>query len=505
MFDNMENEAILVCKNIVKRFGPVNALNGVDFEVRRGEIRGLIGENGSGKSTLTSIMAGMQKATSGTMEYKGKPWNPSTMAQAQEQGVCMILQESNTVRGCTVAENIFAGQVGKFSRLGVVNMKKMNEEAQKLLDSFGVGRIRAADLIDRYSFEDRKMIEIVRSVSSHTEILVVDETTTALSFDARELVNKLMKRLAAENKAVIFISHDMNEILEQCTDLTVLRDGNIIGHLTGEEMRQPGAPEKIRYMMVGREIGDAYYRSDYDTSHQDEVMLEFRNVSVGDIHDFNLQLHRGEIIGFGGLRGCGMRLIGRAGFGLEKLSAGQVLKNGKEIDTPLTAIRNGIGYISKDRDTEALILSASIADNITFPSLDSLSRYTFISPRKEKALVRREVERFLIKCNTPRQLVSTLSGGNKQKVSFAKWTAKGSDVLIMDCPTRGVDIGVKQSMYAFIAQMKREGKAILLISEELSELIGMADKIIILKDFAVSGEFMRSPDLQETDIIGSMI
>ena len=505
MFDNMENEAILVCKNIVKRFGPVNALNGVDFEVRRGEIRGLIGENGSGKSTLTSIMAGMQKATSGTMEYKGKPWNPSTMAQAQEQGVCMILQESNTVRGCTVAENIFAGQVGKFSRLGVVNMKKMNEEAQKLLDSFGVGRIRAADPIDRYSFEDRKMIEIVRSVSSHTEILVVDETTTALSFDARELFYKLMKRLAAENKAVIFISHDMNEILEQCTDLTVLRDGNIIGHLTGEEMRQPGAPEKIRYMMVGREIGDAYYRSDYDTSHQDEVMLEFRNVSVGDIHDFNLQLHRGEIIGFGGLSGCGMRLIGRAGFGLEKLSAGQVLKNGKEIDTPLTAIRNGIGYISKDRDTEALILSASIADNITFPSLDSLSRYTFISPRKEKALVRREVERFLIKCNTPRQLVSTLSGGNKQKVSFAKWTAKGSDVLIMDCPTRGVDIGVKQSMYAFIAQMKREGKAILLISEELSELIGMADKIIILKDFAVSGEFMRSPDLQETDIIGSMI
>ena len=260
----MGNEVILVCKDIVKKFGPVNALNGVDFEVRRGEIRGLIGENGSGKSTLTSIMAGMQKATSGSMEYKGKPWNPSTMAEAQEQGVCMILQESNTIRGCTVAENIFAGQIEKFSTFGVVNMRKMIAEAQKLLDSFGIGKISAADVIDKYSFEDRKMIEIVRSVSSDTEVLVVDETTTALSFDARELFYGLMKKLAEQNKAVIFISHDMNEILEQCTDLTVLRDGDIIGNLTGEEMRQPGAPERIRYMMVGREIGDAYYRSDYD-------------------------------------------------------------------------------------------------------------------------------------------------------------------------------------------------------------------------------------------------
>ena len=197
-------------------------------------------------------MAGMQKATSGTMEYKGKPWDPSTMAQAQERGVCMILQESNTVRGCTVAENIFAGQFHKFSKFGIVNMKKMTCEAQRLLDSFGVGRIRAADNIDKYSFEDRKMIEIVRSVSSNTEILVVDETTTALSFDARELFYGLMKKLAEQNKAVIFISHDMDEILQQCTHLTVLRDGNIIGHLTGEEMRQPCAPEKIRYMMVGR-------------------------------------------------------------------------------------------------------------------------------------------------------------------------------------------------------------------------------------------------------------
>ncbi len=501
----MENQTILVCKNIVKKFGPVNALNGVDFEVRRGEIMGLIGENGSGKSTLTSIMAGMQKATSGSMEYKGKPWSPDTMANAQNEGVCMILQESNTVRGCTVAENIYAGHMDKFTKLGIINIRKMIKSAQQLLDSFGMGRICASDPIDKYSFEDRKMVEIVRALFSDPEILVVDETTTALSFDARELFYGIIRKLADNNKAVIFISHDMEEILTRCTNLTVLRDGNIIGHLTREEMDLPGAPEKIRYMMVGREIGDAYYRNDYDISHGEEVALEFDNVSVGDIKNFDLTIHKGEIIGIGGLSGCGMRLIGRAGFGLEKLSGGEVRRNGKIINSPLTAINNGIGYVSKDRDTEALILSASISNNITLPSLNDLSKYSFIDPRKENAIVKKEVERYLIKCKTPKQKVSTLSGGNKQKVSFAKWTAKDSDVLIMDCPTRGVDIGVKQSMYAFISQMKKDGKAILLISEELSELIGMSDKIIILKDFAVSGQFMRSPDLKETDIIGSMI
>ena len=501
----MDNQTILVCKNIVKKFGPVNALNGVDFEVRRGEIRGLIGENGSGKSTLTSIMAGMQKATSGSMEYKGKIWNPDTMAYAQEQGVCMILQEAATIKGCTVAENIYAGRMSEFSRFGIISVRKMIKSAQELLDSFGIKNIKASDVIDRYSFEDRKMIEIVRAMSSEPEILIVDETTTALSFDARELFYGLIKKLTEKNKAVIFISHDMNEILEHCTDLTVLRDGDIIGHLNREEMNLPGAPEKIRFMMVGREIGDAYYRSDFDPSHENEIALEFENVSVGKIKDFSLKLHKGEIIGLGGLSGCGMRLIGRAAFGQEKLNDGKVMRNGNIIDSPLTAIRNGIGYISKDRDTEALILSASISENITLPSLDSLSEHTFIDPRKEKALVKKEVERYLIKCNSPRQTVSTLSGGNKQKVSFAKWTAKDSDVLIMDCPTRGVDIGVKQSMYAFIAQMKKDGKAILLISEELSELIGMADKILILKDFAVSKEFLRSADLSETDIIGYMI
>lgn len=505
-------QATVEIRGMNKNFGPTVALNNVDLDFYPGEIRGLIGENGSGKSTVTSIMAGMQRATSGKMTYKGKPWEPTSMAWAQEQGVCMILQEANTVAGCTVAENIFAGELAAFSSFGIFRVKKMNKAAQKLLDDFGLGRIRAEDNIEKYTFEDRKLIEIVRCVSDKTEVLVVDETTTALSLDGREILYKLMHDLAARGKSVVFISHDMDEILEQCTALTVLRDGKIIGTLPKEELDEAKDEtlreklvEKIRFMMVGREIGNAYYREDYDVSHSDEVALEFKDVSVNGIEHFSLQLHKGEIVGFGGLSGCGMRTIGRIGFGLEKPDSGAVIRKGRRIDKPLTAIRSGIGYISKNRDSEALILSASIAENIAFPSYDDLSEFGFISPRKEKKLVDGEVKKYAIKCKTAKQNVSILSGGNKQKVSFAKWTAKDSDVLIMDCPTRGVDIGVKQAMYALIAQMKKDGKAIILISEELSELIGMADKIVIMKDNKITGEFMRRPDLQETDIIGSMI
>jgi ribose transport system ATP-binding protein len=297
----------------------------------------------------------------------------------------------------------------------------------------------------------------------------------------------------------------MDEILEQCTDLTVLRDGQIIGHLTREEMEQPNAEQVIRYMMVGREIGDAYYREDYDTSHGEGVALELKNVSLGAIQNFSLTLHEGEIIGFGGLSGCGMHEIGRIAFGLEKLESGSVERKGVKIKGCFEAINLGIGYISKNRDNEALILEDSIQDNIVLPSESELAHATFISPRKEKQMSDHEVDNFRIKCGTGRQWVNTLSGGNKQKVSFAKWTAKNSDVIIMDCPTRGVDIGVKQFMYGLIADMKKQGKSIILISEEMAELIGMADKIIIMKDFQVMKEFMRSKELSETDMIEYMI
>lgn len=502
----MANEVLFEARHMHKAFGPTIALKDVDFTLRRGEIRGLIGENGSGKSTIMSIASGMQPATSGEMTYMGKPWQPSNMIESQHAGISMILQEANTISGVTVAQNLFAGREAEFSKFGVINMFKMYRAAEEMLRKFGITHIHARDQIDSLTFEDRKLTEIVRCVDDDTQILVVDETTTALSLEGREILYKLVHKMADEGKAVVFISHDMDEILEQCTDLTVLRDGDIIGHLTREEMDAPDAVQRIRYMMVGREIGGKYYREDYDPSHSDEVALQMDHIAFGPIRDLSLTLHKGEIVGFGGLSGCGMHEIGRAAYGLEKLEAGSVTRNGKRITGCLTAIEHGIGYISKNRDSESLILDAAIQENIVLPSLTALTGPAgFISPASEKKLSDGQIDAFRIKCGTGKQYVNTLSGGNKQKVSFGKWMAKGSEVVIMDCPTRGVDIGVKQAMYTLIEQMKKDGKAILMISEELSELIGMADRIIIMKDFEVTKEFTRSADLKQTDIIEYMI
>ena len=500
-----EHEVIFQAINIRKEFESTVALKGADITLRRGEIRGLIGENGSGKSTIMSIAAGMQNATSGEMVYKGQPWKPASMIDAHRLGISMILQEANTIPGITVAQNIFAGREKEFTSCGVVRMKKMIQAAQKLLDQYGIGHIRAGDRIDMYNFEDRKLIELVRSIDDNMEILVVDETTTALSHTGRAILYRLMHQLAENQKTVVLISHDIDEILKHCTALTVLRDGVIVGELNQDDMRKPDVANTIRYLMIGREMTGDYYRSDYDGSCGNEVKLSFHHVSFGPIEDFSLDVHAGEIVGVGGLSGCGMHEVGRAGYGLEKLRSGSVTSGKQKVHSCMDALKCGIGYISKNRDIEALILNGSIQDNIVLPSLPDLQIGLYISPGAEKKMSDKEIEDFRIKCNGGKQWVNTLSGGNKQKVSFAKWVAKGSEIIIMDCPTRGVDVGVKQFMYQQIMEMKRAGKAILMISEELSELIGMADRLLIMKDFKIAKEFSRSPDLSPTDIVDYMV
>ena len=258
-----ENEIIFQAINIKKEFDVTVALKGADITLKRGEIRGLIGENGSGKSTIMSIAAGMQSATSGEMVYKGKTWNPTSMIDANLQGISMILQEANTIPGITVAQNIFAGREKEFTSHGIVRIKKMIRAAQALLDKYEIGYIHAADQIDRYNFEDRKLIELVRCINENIEILVVDETTTALSHNGRNVLYKLIHQLAEAHKTVVLISHDIDEILEHCTSLTVLRDGEIMGELTKEDMQKSDIANKIRYLMIGREMTGDYYRSDY--------------------------------------------------------------------------------------------------------------------------------------------------------------------------------------------------------------------------------------------------
>lgn len=499
----MAKEVIVEVKHMDKRFGSTIALNDVNITIRRGEIQGLIGENGSGKSTVTSIISGMQKADKGEMTFKGEKWEPQSMLWALEHGIGMIVQENGTIPGITVAENIFLGETDRFKKYGVVNKKQMFAEAQAALDHIGATHIKAGMMTGRLDMQDRKLVEIAKVMIKNPEVLVVDETTTALSQLGRDIIYGIMTKMKEEDKAVVFISHDLDEIMNVCDALTVLRDGKIIITFDKEEFDE----DLIKTSMIGREMQGDYYRSDYDGNSSDEVVLEIKNGNLGDqLKDFNLQLHKGEILGIGGLSHCGMHILGKVLFGAIPLQNGEITVGGEPLRNEANAMKKKIGYVAKDRDTESLNLNASIRDNIAVGGMETFAlKNLLILPGREKRYVEKQIQDLSIKCAGMEQYVSALSGGNKQKVVFGKWIGRGSNILIMDCPTRGVDIGVKQAMYQMMYRMKREGKALVIISEEMTELIGMADRLLIMKDGELKKEFTRSRKLTEQDVIKYMI
>lgn len=498
-------KAILKLRNISKRFGIVTALNNVSLEVFPGEIRGLIGENGSGKSTISSIAAGIQKADEGEMIFRDQPWNPDSMIHALQHGIGMVVQESGTIAGITVAENLFLAELDQFkNRMGMIDRKAMNKMADEAMAEIGVDNVKGEMPVASLDFQTRKLVEIAKVAMKKPDILIIDETSTALSHDGRELMYRLMKRYRDSGRAVIFISHDLDEIMEVCDTLTVLRDGSLIRTFTKEEFDE----DEIRTSMIGRELQGDYYRTSFEATRMDAVALQAEHLTVGEeLKDVSITLYKGEIVGVGGLSSCGMHTLGKALFGAAALDAG-VVRTGKGsvIKDEYTAMREGIGYVSKDRDVESLCLTASVRDNIAIAGLDRYAVGGFlVTNRKEKEYVNKQVEELSIKCSDPEQLTGQLSGGNKQKVVFGKWIGCGSEILILDCPTRGVDIGVKQAMYQLMVKLKEEGKTILMISEELPELIGMSDRILVMKDGVVTGELDRSRELTDAVIIKYMI
>jgi len=354
----------------------------------------------------------------------------------------------------------------------------------------------------------RKLIEIAKCLNKNPEIFIVDETTTALSETGRNLLYKKMNDLKNEGKSVLFISHDLDELMEKCDTLTVLRDGNIVANL--DKAKGEFDAEAIKKYMIGRELKGDYYRSDYDGSYSDQVVLKMVDGIEGNqLRHVNVELHKGEILGIGGLSECGMHTLGKALFGNIKIEGGYVY-TGENLDKLVKsesfAMSQKIGYLSKNRDVEALSLKTSIFDNIAIASINNIAKLNFLVTKSdEKKLVNKEVKALQIKCNSPQDLVSKLSGGNKQKVSLAKWIANDSEILILDCPTRGVDIGVKQFIYQLLYKMKQEGKSIIMISEELPELIGMSDRILIMKNGEITKEFTRSKDLTQEQIVEYMI
>ncbi|ADQ08047.1 ABC transporter related protein [Caldicellulosiruptor hydrothermalis 108] len=501
----MSVEKLIEVRNIDKYFGPVKVLNNVCLEIYKGEVRGLVGENGSGKSTLSSIIAGILQADGGKMFLKGNIYNPKSMIDAQTHGIGMVVQELGTVSNITVAENIFLGKVNNFKRFGIVDRKKLYKSAKEILERVGITDIDPAIPINFLNFEDRKLIEFAKVVDENLELLILDETTTALSQKGREIVYDLVQKLKSQNKSVLLISHDLDEIMKVCDTLTVLRDGNVITELPKQEFEE----NKIKQYMIGREIKGHYYRPDAEGSHEEEVVLKIKNLTTfRGVKNLSFEVHKGEILGIGGLSHCGMHELGRALFGAEKVLTGRVIhcKTGQEIKSPFAAMKLNIGYVSKDRDKESLVLADSIKNNIVAAGYDKVTtgKY-FIFPKTENKYVDEQIESLRIKCTSRNQYVQYLSGGNKQKVALGKWLARDPDILIVDCPTRGVDVGVKASIYQILYQMKKEGKTIIMISEELPELIGMCDRIIILKDGRKTGEFKRSPDLSEANLIMCMI
>lgn len=499
-------DVLFEAKNITKRFGSTVALDQVDLTIYRGEIRGLIGENGSGKSTISSIAAGMQKADGGTMYFKGKKHAPATMLEGAQAGFGMIVQEAGTVSGISIAQNIFLGKEKQFTRFGLVDKAAMNRAAKEALDNIGFTDIDPEALIDTLDLQQRKLIEVAKVMYEKPEVMVVDETTTALSQRGRAIVYQLMKRQKKEGKAVMFISHDLDEVMEHCDSLTVLRDGQLIRTLDKEEF-EPGLVKKC---MVGREIGEHYYREDKGREISEEVVLEACNLTsgLGVMKNVSIQLHKGEILGIAGLSDCGMHELGRALFGEELLAAGEVFATTKriKITSPKTAIASGIGYVSKDRDKEALVLSAPIRDNIVAAGMDKVSgTLGIITDKAEKQYVNKQVETLSIKCADINQNVQQLSGGNKQKVVFGKWIGRDSDILILDCPTRGVDIGVKASMYQLMDEMALSGKSIIIIGEEMVEVLGMSDRVLVMKNGRINGELFRKDGVTENDVLEYMI
>ena len=498
------SEVRLQVQNLCKSFGITKAVQNVSFNINKGEVHALIGENGSGKSTLTNMLTGIYTIGSGKFILDGKEVHPKNQVDANLEGISIIVQELGTLSGLTVAENIFLGHEDQFVKHGIKNREAINRKANELLQQYGFNHIKAEHQIDEYNFEDRKLVEIVKATYFHPKIVVIDETTTALSQEGREELYKHMDRIRKEGNTVIFISHDLPEVLDKSDTITIMRDGVYIDTVKSADVTE----DDLKRLMVGREVTGDYYRPDYDEKVSDEVVLSVRNVSVPNVlEDVSFDLHKGEILGFGGLSESGMHEIGKAIFGASYDRTGTVtLADGTEINDIPTAIKHSIAYTSKDRDNDSIIMNQSIGDNITLPSLDDLAgKFKLLSDKKLSDFANKFAAQMSVKMQNIDQFVSDLSGGNKQKVVLARWIGKDSDILVLDSPTRGIDIKVKQDIYQLMDTMRKHNKSIIMISEELMELIGMCDRIIIMKDGKLNGELPRSRDLDENLLISKMV
>ena len=486
----MDNAEIVEVKNISKVYPGVKALDDVSVSFRSGEVHALIGENGAGKSTLMKIISGAEIQTSGEIYIDGEKIESINPKKAIELGIGTVYQEFNLFPELTVVENLFLGK--EISKGLTLCNKVMLEKARLIIDDLGV-ELSLNAKIKNLSVAYQQIVEICKILLFDSKILIMDEPTAPLTNSEVEVLFSIIEKLKQKNVAIIYVSHRMEEIFKISDRITVLRDGNLIDTIKTKSTNR----EELIRLMVGRNIQDVY------PSHEKkfgEVVLEVRDLSIlGELDKIRFKARKGEILGIAGLVGAGRTELARAIFGADNIMSGQIEINGKpvKIRSPKDAVRAGIGLVTEDRKKYGLILDEDIIRNITITSINKYSKLTYILKKEERNQVDKLVANLQIKTPSINQSVTNLSGGNQQKVVLAKWIDSGADILILDEPTRGIDVNAKQEIYKLMCNMVEKGKTILMISSDMPELLGMSDRIIVMSEGRIKGEMQKEDATQE--------
>lgn len=487
----MTESCVLRMESISKRFPGVLALDRVQFELLQGEVHVLLGENGAGKSTLMKILSGAYKKDEGKITIDDKLIEIEGPAHAQNLGIGIIYQEFNLNPHLSVAENIFLGREPTIIP-GIIDWKKIYKDAQDILDSLCVN-IDAKQIVDTLGVAMQQMVEVAKALSLNARILIMDEPTASLSNNEIEALFMTIKKLQSDGVAIIYISHRLEEIFSIGNRVTVLRDGKYIDTKSVSELTK----DEMVKMMVNRDLDDHIPKIKADIG---DVVLEVENVSVKDrLHDISFSLRKGEILGIAGLMGAGRTRLAKTLFGAEKLISGKIIVDGEEVqmNSPRDSINAGIGLVTEDRKNEGLILDLSVKQNVCLPNMKKFIVNGWINSRKENQTVDNYIDKLNIKTPTRNQLAIYLSGGNQQKVVLSKWLCSDAKIFIFDEPTRGIDVGAKTEIYQLMNRLVANGVAIIMISSEMPEILGMSDRILIMRDGRIAGELSDSEADQE--------
>lgn len=486
----MEN-VVLEAKNITKQFPGVLALSNVNFRLVKGKVHALMGENGAGKSTLMKIIAGIYQADEGEIYLHGEKVTFNTPKQALDHGISMIHQELSPILDMTIAENLFLGK--EFCKGKMVDYKKMNLEASLLMERVGVD-LSPTMLMKNLSVSQMQMVEIAKALSYNAEIIIMDEPSATIT--EREIANlfDIIRSLKEDGRCVVYITHKMDEVFRIADEITVFRDGHYIGTYDADEIDE----NQLVVKMVDRELAEIY--PEKHNKIGEEVFRVERLSQKGVFENISFSLRRGEILGFSGLMGSGRTEVMNAIFGITQPTSGDIYVHGEKVDkpSPRKIISKGVGYVTEDRKGNGLVLPMSVYDNTVLPSLSNLSnKMGWIDKKKAVHAAEEYREKLNIKTPSLQQLVAQLSGGNQQKIVLAKWLLQNPDILIFDEPTRGIDVGAKTEIYKLIVQLAEQGKAIIVISSEMPEILGMSDRVVVFYEGRKTGELEREEATQE--------